>query len=177
MSGQSDHMGKTKKRKKNKKNSKVDISESGNERKKDFKVYISEGRDEGKKDFKVYINEGERKRIEEWVKLKPDIETGGDLFGLWLDNDTAVVQFALGPGEGCSRTETSFFQDTDYLERTGNFFTRQHGLCNIGQWHSHHKLALSEPSNGDHNTVWSNMPLTGIAIYLSISSMLTHAIL
>ncbi len=27
-------------------------------------------------EFKVYINEGEMERILEWVKLKPDIETG-----------------------------------------------------------------------------------------------------
>ena len=62
--------------------------------------------------FKVYINEGERYQIRDWVlndKVQ-NVETGGDLFGLWLDEQTAVVQFVLGPGENCRRTATSFFQ-------------------------------------------------------------------
>ena len=29
-----------------------------------------------KREFKVYINKGELERIHEWVKAKPDIETG-----------------------------------------------------------------------------------------------------
>jgi hypothetical protein len=60
--------------------------------------------------FKVYINQGEWDQICAWVLKHKDIETGGDLFGLWLDEQTAVVQFVLGPGEECSRTTTSFFQ-------------------------------------------------------------------
>ena len=60
--------------------------------------------------FKVCINEGERYQIQEWVLKYQHIETGGDLFGLWLDNQTAVVQFVLGPGKESRRTATSFFQ-------------------------------------------------------------------
>ena len=60
--------------------------------------------------FKVYINQGERDQIYNWVSKHKDIETGGDLFGLWLDEQTAVVQFVLGPGKDCRRTTTSFFQ-------------------------------------------------------------------
>ena len=112
--------------------------------------------------FTVYINERERQQIRDWVKMKPDIETGGDLFGLWIDAHTAVVQFVLGPGKECRRSTASFFQDVDYLQQAGDTLTKHHGLCNIGQWHSHHKLALSEPSAGDHNTVWNNMPDLGM---------------
>ncbi len=60
--------------------------------------------------FKVYINEGERDQIYNWVWKYTDIETGGDLFGLWIDDQTAVVQFVLGPGKRSYRTTTSFFQ-------------------------------------------------------------------
>ena len=60
--------------------------------------------------FKVYINQGEWDQICAWVLKHKDIQTGGDLFGLWLDEQTAVVQFVLGPGKECSRTTTSFFQ-------------------------------------------------------------------
>ena len=56
------------------------------------------------------MNRGERHQIRDWVLKYKDLETGGDLFGLWLDAKTAVVQFVLGPGENCSRTTTSFFQ-------------------------------------------------------------------
>ena len=86
---------------------------------------------------------------------------GGDLFGLWIDEHTAVVQFVIGPGKKCRRTKTSFFQDTDYLARTGEYLTKQHGLCNIGQWHSHHKIQLFVPSAGDCRTVSENMPVSG----------------
>ena len=113
------------------------------------------------REFKVYINEDEMERIRQWVELRPDIETGGDLFGLWIDQHTAVVQFVLGPGESCYRTHTSFFQDVSYLKNSGSYLTEKHGLCNIGQWHSHHKIPLFEPSVGDNNTVWSNMPKLG----------------
>ena len=36
--------------------------------------------------FTVYLYEGERAQIEKWVKIKENIETGGDLFGLWVNN-------------------------------------------------------------------------------------------
>jgi hypothetical protein len=116
--------------------------------------------------FTVYIDEGEAARIEKWVEMKDNIETGGDLFGLWIDNHTAVVQFVLGPGKNCKRTSVSFFQDIEYLREAGNYLTHQHGLCNIGQWHSHHRLRLTRPSGGDENTVWGNMPNLGLNRYI-----------
>ena len=55
-----------------------------------------------------------------WLVLqKPKIETGGDLFGLWQDERTAVVQFISGPGKECRRTTTSFHQDVDHLAEVG----------------------------------------------------------
>ena len=116
--------------------------------------------------FTVYINEGEKYQIEEWVKRHPNIETGGDLFGAWIDDRNAVVQFVLGPGEGCRRTSVSFYQDIDYLREAGSYLTKNHGLCNIGQWHSHHTLGLTRPSGGDENTVWGNMPNLGLDRYI-----------
>ena len=106
----------------------------------------------------IHIYKSEYEKIKKWVLDYKNIETGGDLFGLWVDAHTAVVQFALGPGEKCRRTKTSFFQDVDYLARAGGYLIDKHGLCNIGQWHSHHQLSLNQPSTGDENTVWGNMP-------------------
>ena len=131
-----------------------------------FGDYRSSPHDQRK--FTVYMNEGERDQINKWVERHENIETGGDLFGAWIDNRTAVVQFVLGPGKGCRRTGVSFFQDIDYLRNAGSYLTQKHGLCNIGQWHSHHRLGLTRPSGGDENTVWGNMPNLGLDRYIVI---------
>jgi len=112
--------------------------------------------------FKVVIYGSELRQILAWTAKFPNLETGGDLFGLWLDENTAVVQLVLGPGKNCKRTATSFYQDINYLERVGSHLTNKEGLCHIGEWHSHHRLGLTRPSGGDENTVWSNMRRYGI---------------
>ncbi|KAL9971582.1 hypothetical protein ACROYT_G017760, partial [Oculina patagonica] len=108
--------------------------------------------------FQVMIYEEDYKELCAWVVKKPDIETGGDLFGLWADKHTAVIQLVLGPGQECKRTSTSFYQDVNYLERVGSYLTQNEGVCHIGEWHSRHQLGLARPSGGDENTVWNNMP-------------------
>ena len=125
------------------------------------------------RNFTVYMNEGERYQIEEWVKKYPNIETGGDLFGAWIDDRTAVVQFVLGPGKKVYRTTGSFYQDIDYLGDAGSYLTQQHGLCNIGQWHSHQ--SSTRPSGGDENTVWGNMPNLGLNRYIVIIATITSS--
>ena len=70
----------------------------------------------------VFIYEQELDFLKWLVLQKREIETGGDLFGLWQDERTAVVQLILGPGEKCRRTTTSFHQDVKYLRNVG-------GLC------------------------------------------------
>ena len=109
-------------------------------------------------DFNVVIYESDYKQLCTWVLKKTDIETGGDLFGLWADKHTAVIQFVVGPGQNCRRSSVSFYQDINYLEKTGEHMTIREGVCHIGEWHSHHQLGLARPSGGDENTVWNNMP-------------------
>ena len=70
-------------------------------------------------DVTVFIYERELNFLKWLVLQKPKIETGGDLFGLWQDERTAVVQCILGPGKNCRRTTTSFHQDVDYLAEAG----------------------------------------------------------
>ncbi|KAL9971583.1 hypothetical protein ACROYT_G017762 [Oculina patagonica] len=113
---------------------------------------------ESLRSFNVLIYEKDYKELCAWVLKKPNIETGGDLFGLWADKHTAVIQLVLGPGQGCTRTSVSFYQDVNYLERVGSYLTQNEGVCHIGEWHSHHQLGLARPSGGDENTVWNNMP-------------------
>lgn len=108
--------------------------------------------------FTVYIYENEYEYLKWLVLQKKDIETGGDLFGVWQSEFAVVVQIVLGPGAKCRRTATSFFQDVDYLKNVGHYLTSNEGICNIGEWHSHHRLGLAYPSDGDQRTVWENMP-------------------
>lgn len=35
--------------------------------------------------------------------------------------------------------------------------TTSQGLCNIGEWHSHHRIDLPGPSEGDQTTVWKHV--------------------
>ena len=117
------------------------------------------GKDRGEsRNFEVVIYENDYKQLCSWVLKKTNIETGGDLFGLWADKHTAVIQFVVGPGQGCRRTSVSFYQDINYLEKVGSYLTQKEGVCHIGEWHSHHQLGLARPSGGDENTVWNNMP-------------------
>ena len=102
-----------------------------------------------------------------------NIETGGDLFGLWKNENEVVVQLVTGPGKHCRRTTTAFFQDPTYLSSVGEFLTSAKGLCNIGEWHSHHRLNLPEPSGGDKATVWRNMPSCGLKRFLLIIATIT----
>ena len=86
-----------------------------------------------------------------------DIETGGDLFGLWQNGENAYCQYWIMDGPNCKRTSTSFFQDLDYLSLEGRNAVNFFGLCHIGQWHSHHRIGLYNPSCGDDQTVTSHM--------------------
>ena len=116
------------------------------------------------------IYEEDYKELCALVLRKPHIETGGDLFGLWANKYSAVIQLVLGPGKRCRRTSTSFYQDVNYLEKVCMHLTQKEGIRYIGEWHSHHQLGLARPSGGDENTVWNNMPtynLTRFVIFIA----------
>ena len=121
---------------------------------------MSEQRDD--KPFKVVIYANEYRQICAWVLQHGYLETGGDLFGLWKDDHTAVIQLVLGPGKNCRRASASFYQDVHYLEKAGSQLIKQEGVCHIGEWHSHHKIGLKQPKGGDKGTVWRNMPTYGL---------------
>ena len=96
-----------------------------------------------------------------------DIETGGNLFGLWTTSGSAMIHVAPGPGINCKRTTTSFHQDIKYMHRVGRFVNDNYMLCHIGEWHSHHSLSLNRPSAGDEQTVRRNFP-QGVSKFLVI---------
>ena len=121
---------------------------------------MSEQRDDEK--FKVVIYANEYRQICAWVLQHGFLETGGDLFGLWKDDHTAVIQLVLGPGKNCQRAYASFYQDVDYLEKAGSQLIEKEGVCHIGEWLSHHKIGLKQPSGGDRGAVWRNIPTYGL---------------
>ena len=95
--------------------------------------------------------------IKKWTLMKDEIETGGELFGLWIDKHTAVVQFVLGPGQYCRRTPVSFFQDTKYLE----------SVCRKISF-----INLEPETSFDKYFIWPVYTSDFVAIFL----ILTHAI-
>ena len=109
-------------------------------------------------DLKVYMFEEDIAMVQKLVLHYPDVETGGDLFGLWTTEGDAVLHIVLGPGKNCSRTDVSFNQDIPYLQRNGELLTENYMLGHIGEWHSHHQLRLFKPSQGDSSTVIRHFP-------------------
>lgn len=83
----------------------------------------------------------------------PNLETGGDYFGFWNKHGLPVVLFVTGPGPRTNRSATSFYQDIEYLHKTGNYLHDNYAIEHIGSWHSHHVLGLEQPSSGDINTM------------------------
>ena len=118
-------------------------------------------------DFKVFMFEEDLQIMAGLVLKYPNLETGGDLFGLWTTNGDAVLHVILGPGQNCKRTGASFYQDIAYLQRNGELLTEDYMLCHIGEWHSHHQMHLFQPSGGDSSTVIRNYP-PGVCGFLLI---------
>ncbi|MGX7826046.1 Mov34/MPN/PAD-1 family protein [Actinokineospora sp. 24-640] len=104
--------------------------------------------------FKLVIHEGELDRITEWVLASEDIETGGNLFGLWTHSGAPTVQLVVGPGARARHGRTSFFQDVDHVNLVGGQARDRHGLQHVGDWHSHHTIGLKQPSRGDVATAF-----------------------
>ena len=122
----------------------------------------------------VYMFKDDLDMMARLVLLHPFKETGGNLFGLWTDEQEPVVHIVLGPAIGCKRTEVSFYQSIPYLERVGGIVTQEYQLCHIGEWHSHHRLSLSVPSSGDSSTVIRNFPRGTCGFLLIIGNILPN---
>ena len=116
-------------------------------------------------------------RITKEVLRYPDLETGGDLFGLWTSEERGLnplIHIVLGPGTGCKRTKYSFHQHIPYLQQVGSLLTNDFMLGHIGEWHSHHQLTLFEPSSGDYSTVRRNYPSGFHGFLLIIANILPN---
>ena len=99
------------------------------------------------------IYRSEFEKVMKWIAASPDIETGGELFGFYRDNGTPVVCYAIDPGPKANHQYAFFNQDIDYLAKVGGKLTDECGLEHIGEWHSHHRLGLAQPSGHDAATI------------------------
>ena len=132
-----------------------------------------------RRDLTVYMFQEDVNKIESWVLRHPNQETGGDLFGLWTAADgrkhEPVMHVVLGPGSGCRRTSTSFFQSIPYLKNVGYLLTQKYMLGHIGEWHSHHQIGLFQPSAGDSGTILRNFPCGAYGFILIIVNIISSS--
>lgn len=103
----------------------------------------------------VYIYDSEYRSMIQEVSKFQDMETGGDLFGTFTHGELPVIWLALGPGPNASRKRAEFQQDFVFTTEWQRYLMRDFGIQYIGSWHSHHKLGLSHPSQGDVHAVQS----------------------
>lgn len=101
------------------------------------------------------IYESELDYVKKCILDSPDIETGGELFGLWTATGVPVVLYAIGPGPDANRRATFFSQDRSYLVTVGRRLIARYGIQHVGEWHSHHRLGLAVPSAHDAETMSS----------------------
>lgn len=114
----------------------------------------------------ILIFKSELDYISRCILDRPDIETGGQLFGYWSEDGRPIVMYAIGPGPKANHQLTFFNQDVDYLVKVGNALKENFGLKHIGEWHSHHKLGLARPSGHDANTMISTIRNQGLGEFI-----------
>ncbi len=97
----------------------------------------------------VYIYESEYRTIISAAREFSDIETGGDLYGLFSHGAMPIIWLVSHAGPQARHEVAHFEQDPAFTTTWQNYLHKNFGLQYIGSWHSHHKLTLKEPSNGD----------------------------
>ena len=95
--------------------------------------------------YKVYMFKNDYDALCTEVYRHQLNETGGNLFGQLTTSGSVVIQVVLGPGKRCTRTRTSFQQDSGYMKRVEHFVKDGYMLCHIGEWRSH-PLSSNKPS-------------------------------
>ena len=116
-----------------------------------------DAREEPKPAQKAFIYKSEMDYISRCILDRPNIETGGQLFGFLTEDGAPVVCYAIGPGPRANHQVAFFNQDEVYLQGIYNAINRRYGLRYIGEWHSHHQMGLAKPSGHDASTVVRGM--------------------
>jgi len=117
---------------------------------------------------KVIIYQSELDYLSKCILESPNIETGGNIFGLCTPFGIPMVYYVVGPGPNAVHNVTHFRQDFDFLERNADYLVEEHALHHIGSWHSHHSLGLTQPSQGDSASTLEGMRECGLNSFLLI---------
>jgi len=117
---------------------------------------------------RVIIYKGELEYISRCILDYPNLETGGNLFGFYTTFRIPVIQYVLGPGVNSKRTSVLFRQDDVFFNTNADMLIKEHALHHIGTWHSHHMLAIDQPSGGDADSMFYGMREDGLDTFLLI---------
>jgi hypothetical protein len=109
------------------------------------------------------------------VAESPDLETGGELLGLWSHQGSPTIMLVTGPDTSATRTETHFLQPPDTHMRIERHMWDTFGLQVLGIWHSHHLLGLHELSHGDRQRTQRYASNHGRLRYLEFLGYLDEA--
>lgn len=82
-----------------------------------------------------------------------EIETGGEMFGLWTHGGRPVIFLITAPGPKATHKPAYFEQDVGFFHRTHEIITEKYGIQLLGTKHCHHFMGITEPSNGDASQV------------------------
>lgn len=115
---------------------------------------------------KIIIYQSELDYLSKCILESPQIETGGNLFGLWTPFGIPLIHYVVGPGPKAVHNPTHFKQDFDFLDKNADCLVKEHALHHIGSWHSHHSLGLAEPSCGDTESTLSGMRECNLASFV-----------
>lgn len=117
---------------------------------------------------KVIIYQSELDYLSKCILESPNIETGGNIFGLYTPFGIPMIYYVVGPGPNAIHNVTHFRQDFHFLEKNADFLVEKHALHHIGSWHSHHSLGLTQPSQGDSVSTIEGMRECGLSSFLLI---------
>lgn len=98
---------------------------------------------------RILLYESEATRIAKYARSSVGLEIGGDLLGFYEPGGSPLVFIASGPGPAAQRDATHFRQDPEFQTTVFNKVASRFRMFYVGDWHSHHKLGLSEPSGSD----------------------------
>ncbi|USG64043.1 Mov34/MPN/PAD-1 family protein [Brevibacillus ruminantium] len=102
----------------------------------------------------LYFTSKAWRQIEQAVRRKPSLETGGVLMGYPLNDEEWLVTYASGPGPKAVHQPNSIMFDDQHLSNLVKRQSRRRPWKYIGDWHSHTIKRLA-PSKGDRQTIWT----------------------
>jgi len=96
------------------------------------------------------------------------METGGDLWGLFSHGRQPRILLAGGPGPAATHELAHFAQDLDFCRKMSAKLETEYGIQLPGSWHDHHRLGLDRPSPGDQAQVRSITTRNGFKTWCEI---------